>query len=127
VGDVERLTGLRVRVHDDTAVAANSASCRWLLEPPPNAVFLNVAAPNAGVDLEDLFHASTQGMAGQPVPGLGESSWQGTGQDDGLVVLKAGYVLKLTVEGAGSRARPGSPNDDEHTAQLLAMQLLARM
>jgi hypothetical protein len=127
VGDVERLTGLRIRTHDDTPVAENSANCRWLLDPPPNAVFLNVAAPNAGVDVNDLFHATIQSMAGQPVPGLGASSWQGTGPDDGLVVLKAGYVLKLTVEGVGSRAGPRSRNDDEHLAQLLATQLAARM
>ncbi|MBV9283691.1 MAG: hypothetical protein JO176_03695 [Acidimicrobiia bacterium] len=127
VGDVESQTALRVRSHSATAVSENSANCRWLLDPSPNAVFLNVAAPSPGIGLADLFRASTQGIGGEPVPGLGESSWQGTGPDDGLVVVKGGYVLKLTVQGTGSGGTIRSRADDERVARQLATQLLARM
>ncbi|MBV8980772.1 MAG: hypothetical protein JO086_07715 [Acidimicrobiia bacterium] len=127
VQDVEAATGLRVRTHSATPVADNSANCRWLLEPAPNAVFLNVASPNAGVALSDLFKASVQGMPGHPVPELGPSSWQGTGQDDAVVVVKGAFVLKVTVEGPGSASRRYGQADDERMAQLLVTHLVAQM
>ena len=113
--------------HSATAVGDNSANCRWLSVPAPNAVFLNVAAPNAGVSISDLFTATIQGMAGYPLRQLGPSSWQGTGQDDGVVVAKGNYVLKLTVEGPGSPSRRQGTADDEHMAQLLMARLIARV
>ena len=126
VSDVENVTGLRVQTHAATPVAKNSANCRWLLEPAPNAVFLNVAEPNAGVGISDLFQASIQGVPGHPVPGLGTSSWQGTGQDDGVVVVEGENVLKLTVQGPGSPSHRYGQSDDERLAQLLVMRILAR-
>lgn len=100
--DITRIVRLPLVSATGNQYAPTAVSCRWLLRPPGNAVFLNVVSPEPGVTVDELFNGLVGGSPGRSVT-IGTRAWAETvARTSSVIVETPRHVLTVAVDGAGT-------------------------